>query len=322
MKLLIEFTPHGGAIQYISNETIALDIQWYGYVTSFSSFRLELDEVYGGYASPSYSDVTISPDAFSGNWPPTGDALFKIILADDDGSSPVTIFDGYGTPTDFDAWGVSYELVTPEYDATIDEGVRQAGTLLTLMASYCSTIGLTLDSTNARTVSPSVDYTPSSDTRLIDMMSEMCAFFTHGFKVIDGTLYLYDMLSTGSADVMTGADMQSCTYGKSRPITRVECDDISVDGSSTYGDDESVSTAYHTTEALIEDALTNIKTVIEKDIAEINTKIDQTTVTILDHLTVYDISTIEDTTATVRVISTLYNFDRFSMKIEGIGVVS
>lgn len=321
MKLLVEFTPHGGVLQRLSNEDIPLTDQWFSYILSFLSVRLDIEKDYGGYVSPSYSDIVISPEAFE-SWPPSGDALFKIMITSDGEDEAVIIFDGYGTPTEYDREGVSYELTTPEYSATISKGAVQTGTLLSLITSYCSTLGLTLDSSNSRSTSPSVDYTPSSDVQLIDLMSDMCAFFTHAFKVTGGTLYLYDMLATGTAKHISEFDMQPCTYGKAKPIHTVKCGDISISGSSSYGSEYSVSTAYHTTESLVEDALTNIKTIIEKDVAEIETMIDQTSIVVLDDLTVFDESTVNETSLDAKAVSTLYNFDDYTLSIEAIGVVS
>lgn len=322
MKLLIEFTPNGGTMQRISNEDIALDHQWVAHILSFSSFRLELDEDYGGYVKPSFSDITVSPEAFNGNWPPSGDALFKIMLSDSDEANVNIIFEGYGTPTDFDREGAEYSLYTPEYATTILKDTVQTGTLLSLMTSYCTTLGLTLDSSNARSTSPAVDYTPSSDTQLIDLMSEMCAFFAHGFKIIGGTLYLHDMLATGTATAISEFDMLPCSYGKAEKYTLFKCGDFSIAGGSSYGDEFSVSTAYHTAEANVESALTDIKTIVESDTADIKTFINLTDATVLDDLSVYDESTISPTTATVKVFSTLYNFNSYKLTIEAVGGVS
>ena len=321
MRLLIEFTPHGGTLQRISNEDIPLTHQWFSYVFSFSSFRLDLNEYYGGYASPSFSDITVSPDAFA-SWPPSGDALFKVMLTDSTEAAAVTIFNGYGTPKDFDREGVSYDLTVQEYSDTITSGTSQSGTLLALMTTYCSTLSLTIDSSNARATSPAVDYTPTSDTPLIDIMMGMCSFFTHGFKIIDGTLFLFDMLATGTTKDLTGFDVLPCSYGKADPVSLVKCSDYSVAGSSAYGKEVSISTAYHTTQSLIEAALTNIKTLIESDITEIDAMLDQTTVTVLDNITLVDKSTVSDTLTTAKVTSTLYNFDDYTVQIEAVGAIS
>lgn len=322
MKLLVEFTPDGGTMQRISNEDIPLTYQWFSYIFSFSSFRLELDKKYGGYASPSYSDVEISPDAFEGIWPPSGDALFKIMLTVGSEVEASTIFTGYGTPVKIDREGAVYEMTVPEYSDTVESDTLQSGTLLSLMTSYCSTLGLTIDSSSARSVSPSVDYTPVSDVQLIDLMSDMCAFFTHAFKIVDGILYLYDMILTGTEEVITEFNMQPSEYGKANPVRLVKSGDYSVSGSSDYGDEFTVSTAYHTAQAQIEAALVNIRTVIENDFAEIYTMIDQIDVTVLDDITLIDTSTIADTAVSAKVTSTLYNFDSYTMLIEANGSVA
>jgi hypothetical protein len=322
MRLLIEFTPNGESLKRISNEDIALTYQWLGYVFSFGSFRLELSEDYGGYASPSFSDLTVSPEAFE-SWPPSGDALIKVMLSDGDESEAVTIFDGYGTPESFDEEGAEYTLYSPEYSATIAKDTNQSGTLLSLMTSDCTTLSLTLDSTYARSTSPAVDYTPSSDEKMIDVMAEMCAFFTHGFKIIEGTLYLFDMLTTGTTEDITEFTMQDCEYGKAGPVSLITCDETSIDGSTpVYGSEFNVSTPYHTTTSLIEAALTNIKTIIEKDVVEVESSIGQTSVKVLDDFTVYDESTITPTSTTAKAFSTLYNFDNNKIQIEARGVVA
>lgn len=323
MKLLVEFTPAGGTLQRISNEDVALDYLWIANIISFSSFRLELEYGWGGYAKPTFSNITISPESFEGNWPPSGDALFKIMLTESDESSSVTIFDGYGTPTSLDRNGVVYELTTPDFSTTISSGSAQSGTVLSLMTSYCSTLGLTLDSTAARSTSPAVSYTPSADIKLIDIMSGMCAAFTHGFKVVESTLYLVDMLATGTAQDVTEFEVLPCSYGKTKPYSLIKSGDISVAGSGSASSSElDTGDAYHVTTALVQAALSNIGDFAEQDTATIDTKIDLTEITVLDDFEVYDESTIEPTTSTVKAVSTLYNFDEWSMEIEGVGVLS
>jgi hypothetical protein len=283
-----------------------------------------LSEDYGGYAEPSFSELNISPDAFD-TWPPDGDATIKVMLLDmdeTDETKAVTIFDGYGTPEQFDHEGVEFTLYSTGYTATIAEDATQTGTVLSLMTSYCSTLGLTLDSTHARSTSPAVSYTPSSEELMIDVMDEMCAFFTHGFRIIDGTLYLFDMLTTGDIAEVTEFSMQEATYGKAEPLIEVTCGDYSVSGSSTYGDDVSISTAYHTTGAAINAALTNIKTVLEKDVVEIESTTGQVSINVLDDFSVYDESTKAATSITAKAKSVLYNFDNDTVNIEGIGVLS
>lgn len=322
--LLCEFTPDGGTLARISTEDIALDYQWLSYITSLSSIKFQTTQKYGGYAKPSFSDMMLSPTLFEDSWPPTKLATIKLIQTETTEAAGVTIFSGTAQRTSFDRGGVNYILKQPEFDATIATATAYSGTLDTVIDTLCGSglLDLTVDDTEERATMPTVSYTTTADIQAIDLLDDMCAFFCHGFKIIEGTLYLYDLLETIAPVALDEFDIQPSSYRDEQPISLITQGDDSVFGSSPNGDEVSISTTYASGGINTEAALTNIKTMLESEIAVLNCKIDDDKPTILDCLTLTDESTVEDTTTAARVVSVIYNYDSLDMQIEARGSVT
>lgn len=315
--LLIEFTLDGGSLQRISNQDIALTHQWFSYVRSFSSFKMECAEKYGGYAKPTFSDLELSPELFD-VWPPT-DATIKVMWSEDTEANAITIFDGTAYPVGYTQEYITYAISQPEFDYTVAEGTSYSNTLVNVVSSLCTSLGLTLDSTNARSTSPGVIYTTTSEVQAIDLLSDMCAYFTHGFYVDGSTLYLYDMLGTYTATELTEFDVLPCEYEMDDRISLVSSDLTSVTGTFPNGDEEDVGTDYTTNTTNAQTALTNIKSILDKDIITINTKIDSDKPMIFGAYTLTDESLVQDITSTGLVYSAIYNFDDLGLQLESFG---
>ncbi len=322
--ILCEWTPSGGSLTRISTEDIALDFQWYSYITSIASIKFQTTELFGGYAKPSFSDITLSPNLFEGSWPPAKTAAVKLVQTETTEAAGTILFDGTAHRTGFDRTGVNYELKQPEFDATIAESTAYSGTLASVVDTLCGSgiLDLTVDHTEERATTPTVAYTTSKDVQAIDLLAEMCAFFTHAFKIVEGTLYLYDMLSTTTPTALTEFDILPSSYTDDEPISLITQDDDSVAGSNPNGDEVKITESYASAGTNTEAALTNIKTVLESEIAVIDAKIDADKPTILDCLTLTDESTIGDTTTSGRAMSVIYNFDSLDMQIEARGSVT
>ena len=324
--ILCEFTPSGGSLIRISTEDKALAHQWYGYILGLDSIRFELKSPAGGYAKPSFSDLRLSPEMFEDlSWPPEYNADVIIKWTEDTEANAVTLFEGTATLNEFDRNFVSYALKMPEFDYTITESPSYptySDTLANVFTSLCSSLSLTLNTDDARGTSPSVSYTVDADQQAIDMMAAMAEFFTHAFYVSGGTLYLVDMLGTDTASELTEDDFTPARYRNRQPVSLVQCNSKSADGSDKNGDEIELGTRYSAGGASLTPHLENYVICIERDTAEITCPITDETPRILDYVTLYDESTIQPTTFTGRVISVLYNFDSELAQLEISGAAS
>lgn len=319
--ILMEFTPDGYDLQRISTEDIALEYQWFSYITTISSIRIGLSQIYGGFAKPEFSDIALSPDLFADIWPPPKMAVVKIIQTETDENGGVILFDGTAQLSRYDRTSINYNLKRPEFDSTIAEATVYNDTLVNIATTLCgaSFLDLTIDSTNARTVSPAVLYATESDIQTIDLLDDMCAFFSHGFYISEGTLYLFDMLATTTPIELDEFDVLPCSYMKKEPVALIESGDFSIDGGNKNGETYSVSPTFHTSQVNVETALQDIKTIIEKDIIITNAKIDDQKPMVLNTFSLTDESLINPLTTTALATSVVYNYDTLDMQIEGFG---
>ena len=319
--LLVEWTPDGGSLTRISTEDVALTYQWLGYITSLASLKIQMAEKYGGYCKPSFSDITLSPEMFDGAWPPAKTATVTIKWTDTTEAAAVTLLTGTAQRDEFDREGIKYTFRQPEFDDTLGPATLNA-TLSVLMGTWCTAIGVTLSNQSTRSTTTEVDYVYTDDVQTIDMMSDVCAFFSHAFKITSGVLSLYDLKVSGTATALTEFDVMPSSYRNEEPISLITCGDDSVAGSDKNGEEVSISTSYALNTATTETALGDIKIILEKDISVINAKFDGNKPGILDCITLTDESTIETTTSTSRVVSVVYNFDTLDMEMEAIGSIT
>lgn len=320
--ILMEFTPDGYGLQRISTEDVALEYQWFSYINSIASIRISLSQEYGGFAKPKFSDISLSPEMFEDMWPPPKNATVKIIQTETNESGGVIIFDGTAYLSDYDRSSIGYELKQPDFDSTIAKSTSYNDTLINIVNVLCgaSFLNLTVDSTNARTVSPSVIYTTDKDIQTIDLLDDMCSFFSHGFYISEGTLYLFDMLETTTPVELTEFDVLPCSYTENQPVALIKSGDFSIDGDNKNGNTYTISPTFHTTQANVETALGDIKTIVEKDLVKLNAKIDDKKPQVLNTLTLTDESLINSLTTTAIVTSVVYNYDTLDMQIEGFGL--
>jgi hypothetical protein len=349
--ILCEFTPAGGSLTRIALVDIALTYQWRSHINSMSSVKFQTSRDYGGYAKPVFSDITLSPDLFDGAWPPVKTADVKLIITETNEAAGVTLFEGTAQRREYDRTGIKYILKHPEFTDIFDAAASYSGTLTAAILDLATTrLGLTIDATGtSRTDGITVSFTAAKDAQSIDVLDDLCAFYTHAFTIEGTTLYLYDLLlavTVTSVPLIDGAgeylldnvtdmledvtdtgvialtefDVMPSSYKDGNPISLITSGVYSVVGSDLNGDEVSISTSYAgvNTEA----ALTNILTVLESQIAVIKAKVDDSQPKILDHLTLIDDSTINTTTTAARAMSVVYNFDTLDMEIEAWGTVT
>ena len=319
--ILCEFTPEGYPMQRLSLRDKPLTYQWFGYIKSIASLKFQMSKKYGGYAKPTFSDISFIPTVFEDAWPPPKKADIILLQTDTDEFGGVLLFNGTAQRASYNRKEIKYNLRQPEFDVTVTTSTAYDDTLVDVATAISTSLGLSINTTLARVTSPDVLFTTTKDTQAIDLLDDMCSFFSHGFKIIEGTLYLMDMLGTETGTDLTEFDVLPCSYKDDKSISLVTSGEFSVAGSSPNGDEHNISTAYHTTQGNVETALTDIKTILERDLATVNAKISDTQPQILDRFTLFDESSINPLTTTARVTSIIYNYNSLNLQIEGHGAV-
>lgn len=321
--ILVEITINS-VLRRISNEWIALNYMWNGYVASIRSINIQLTREWGGYAQPIFTDISFSPDLFESDWPPPTSCEIVIKTTSTDEDDAVTIFDGIAHLGEYDRTSITYDLYKPEFDAVVPASTAFNDTLEACLTTLCGAtyLDLSTDYTKGRAVSPNVKYTTTSDILAIDLAAEFCAFFAHGFKIVGDTLYLYDLKLRETGDSLTEFDITPSGYEGGKAVSIVKCGNYTADGNSPYGAEINVGTAYHDTQANIETALADIVTVLEYKKSHIRTMITSGVPGIFDDVTLFDESLKGDITANMRITGIIYNFDDSKMELFGIGTIT
>lgn len=314
----------GATTQYLSTEFLAETTLWDALVVKVSNLNAALTKDYGGYFKPTFGDIEFLPTAFDGNWPPPQKIDVTIETGADD-SSKSEICSGTGTLKKYDQESVIYSIEGPEFDVTDDSKVF-SGTLVDAFTWACgaSYLNLTLDSTLARSPSPAISRTNDTETLVIELMEDAAAFFSHGFYVEGGTLHLVDLLDSDATLSLDEFDFTPADYQGGEAVSLIKSGDYSVAGSDPAGKEINISTAWHTTQTNIEDALTNIKTLIEKPVVTLELAEVETEVGFNTEVTALDKSLLEPVTAVFNIHkrNLSYSDSYEKLVIEGRGSVT
>lgn len=117
-----------GSTLYLSLDGEALAHYWDAYIASFAAPQYQTREKHGGYVELSFGQINISPDAFSGTWPPPKKLDVVIHYTATTEIDKVTIFSGDIHLISFDAESVSYNIYAPKYtQRLLDEGPNYDG---------------------------------------------------------------------------------------------------------------------------------------------------------------------------------------------------
>lgn len=319
--LMVKLT-YSGTDYYLSQDGHALAHLWKQYVLSFGSLQRRLPVDYGGYCKLEWGSIKIAGVFFQtgglGVWPPPAEMDITIYYTATTEAAAVTLLSGVAHRAAVDLQGVTYDIYGPEYTDTAAASTAYNGTLVTIATAMCATLGLTLDSTAARSPSPTVVHTTSYERLLIDLLSDFCAFYTHLFYIGGTTLYLVDMLADNGSRTIEFKYLRGPEYHW-KPLT-YEVGNGKVTAFGTYKYGRSISqTAYHGTAANIEAAFDNILTVCNGDWASISIPLEGDVPAPGEKISWTDEQLAEDTEMYVRARSITYDFDRSLIHIEGEG---
>lgn len=323
MALLVELTINGETVR-VSNEAVDLTHYWDPYISRAGSIKWVMATEYGGYVKTKFSDFRLLPKTFADYWPAPESIGLKIKYTETNEESAVLLFAGTGHTSGLDRQSNEYELFGEEIDVTVTDEVFN-DTLVNIFTTYTggSYLNLLLNTDAARASSPAVKYTSSGERQLLDVLSDIAKFFTHSFYIQDGTLYLIDMLADNGSTTITEFDFKPIKYIDPVPVSVVAGDQYSVNGSYSYGDVVSISPVCHDTQANIETALGDIKTLLESRGANITIPINRIDYPVIgEKLSWTDESFDQDIDMFIRAHGIIYDFDRYEFTVEGRGSIS
>lgn len=321
--LLVETTING-TVHRISMEGHELTHYWDAEIIGFDSPYYEPAYVHGGYAAPRFGAIRFSHNLFgAADWTPPVNMAISIYYSATTEEAKETVFVGTAHIARMNREWVEYELYGPTYSVTVAEAEVFDDTLLNIVSWFCgaSYLNLTVDHTYDRASSPQVVYTTADTQIAINLLSEICAFFTHSFYIAGTTLYLIDMLLDAGTETITEFDYFPSEYEWEPPIAVARASQYSRFSSYSYGQDVTFA-AYADTQVRIEAALDNIISVSNKARMRLRRPLLGSFPTLGKAVTVPDTSLGEDTTAAIRARSLQLDFENEEAITEGEGTLT
>jgi len=263
--LLCEVTINS-ILHRVSMEGAALEYFWDPLIISIDPPQYKIANPYGGYVRPGYGSISFSPDLFASSWPPPARCDVTLYYADGEETSRETLFSGAMHLRSITREGISYELFGPSFSAEVAGGTAFDDTLVNVTSWFCdpSRLNLSLDSTYARSPSPAVKFTTARDELAINLLSRLCAFFTHLFYVRGSTLYLVDMFADAGSETLTEFDFFPSEYELNVPVGIVKSANHARTSIHVYGNELALGAEYHDMQANIEAALDDILTIVNR----------------------------------------------------------
>lgn len=311
-----------GTIRRVSNEELVLEHSWYAEVSSEPYIKYATAKIYGGMAAPSFGGFSLLPTTFEETtWPPPSTIGVKIEWTETDEGEAITLMQGTGYRLSLTQDTVAYNLLKEDYNATVKTNIT--GTLSSVFTTYCgvSYLNRTLDTTGTSR-DPAVSYNVTTTTSVATVLSNIAAFFSHGFYDDGTTIYLYDCLTANGSKTLTEFDIEQAAYKNNNAVSSFIAGDYSVTGSNQLGTDMNITPVCHTSQTNIEEALADIKTLVEKPVATIPIVIAPDMLDIKPGMNI----TLSDEScginSSIMVQSMYWDFANYSLKIEGGGTLT
>jgi len=176
----------------------------------------------GAHTIESVSGATfVIPVAYPSNnseaLPPHANAFISGGFAVEDDGVPIqgnVVVNGDGT----------FSLLASPVGTVTISGTASETTLLefvTWAQGQLNGVG-SLDSASSRGTSPDVSYWATNQMPLTDFLSEICKYFTHWFKIANGTLYFGDMLLDNGSETYTEGDYFKASYGTQNAVSQIK----------------------------------------------------------------------------------------------------
>jgi hypothetical protein len=257
--LLVELTINA-VVNYVSIDGHALTHNWKPRILTFDAPMISIPSDHGGYAKMTFGTISFNPILFQADWPPPVSCHISIYYTDTTEAAKELIFSGTCHLKEFDREQITYSIYGPSYDETIAATTAYNNTLNSVLTAILTTIPeiTSVNTTYARASSPNVTHTTSDIQRAIDLASAIAEFYSHLFYIVGSTAYLVDMLLNNGTWTLTEFKFFAFPkYWYKNPVSVLYCSQYYKLSSYPYGDTMTV-TPYHTTQANIEAALTDI----------------------------------------------------------------
>ena len=322
--LLCELTING-TVNYISMEGHALTNNWRPWIIGFDAPMMSIPTDHGGFCKLEFGRITFNPLLFENDWPPPAECAIALYYSDTTEAAKELIFAGVCYRNTINREEISYGLYGPDYDETVADATAYNNTLNTILNTILTGIAeiASVDTTYARAVSPNVTHTVSGDQLAIDLASDIAAFYSHIFYVVDTTAYLVDMkLDNGSRSLTEFQFFSFPQYWNKEPVAIARCGDYSRTSSYPYGQEISVD-QYHDTEANVNTALDDIIAIENK--ARISFDVPMKAGNFPapgEKITIPDTAHVADLSSWIRVRKLRYDFENDGINIEGEGEVA
>lgn len=318
--LLVEFTINA-TLHRISMEGIPLTHWWDNKIIAFDPPQYSIVKTYGGYCQLRYGSIRLNPDLFENGWPPPINCDITVKYTATDEASAETLFTGKAHIAQANRTGIKYDIYGPSYSTTKAISTAWNDTLVNVMSAACSDLSLTLDSSAARSPSPTVIHTLTSDRLLIDIISDFCAFYTHLFYISGSTLYLVDMLGDNGTRIITEFGFFPSDYKWQVPLSAVTNNDYTKFSAYPYGN-STYQEAYHSTGSNIEDAFEDILDIVHKPGTALKIPLLGSLPVPGEKISWTDTALAQDTDMYIRARKLRYDFEKEEITVEGEGVIS
>jgi len=312
----------------ISDEFLSLESFYDAKVASLGQVRVSCPATEGGFAQPVYGKLEVLPDIIDGIMPVSCPII--VSFTDTTEAAAVILFEGTAHRTSSPRESYVYQLYAVDEGTVTTGNISWNDTLVDIFSDECNTgdlSALTLDSTYARSPSPPVIYSTTSEREVLDALSDVAKFHSHCFTIEDGVLYLIDMKEDrGTAKVITEFDFFPATYKDGPAYSLFESEDTTVDGSYAYGSEKNISPVAATEGSspndFVTQALTNIKAIYELARVQLPLPITVDPPLIGQRVEWIDDSHHISLDVWMRCRSLIYDFDKSEVVMEGEGEVN
>lgn len=305
-----------GTDHYLSTEYLALDKMWKGQIFDIGSITYTMRKEYGGYVEPKFGGITLSPEVFKAavDWIPPTTCPVIIKYTNDTEANAVEIFKGTAHLREIKIDHVVYDLYSYEYGSYVE--TLLSGPLNTLFTTYCGPthLNLSIDLMYARSPSPLVYYDVTTKSPTLEALSDIAAFYSHSFNIVGNTLYLTDMFDENRELSLT--KFIEPVYQMPTAYNIFKADSKTVESDFPYADKSyDVTPVCSNNSTYIDDALRDIKTLIERPTITVEKPLDVGGIPIIGSRYLWIDSTLEqDVVASVWVRSVTYDLnDEFAV---------
>ncbi len=206
--------------------------QYLAGIIAMDEIRVATEQPWGGHAELEYGTITLSPEVFALDWPPPAKFDIRVCYGSAGESDEVMLLMGSAYLQEVQADGVVYGLYPPSLPTMVSDQLFY-GSLLTLFAAHCATLGLNLvtgcydamDSYWPAGPDPIIEYQATGDRLLIALLAEMAAWTCYRFTIRGSDLVLvHTSYSNGPTLWLEAYDILATSYPASQPYVRYECE--------------------------------------------------------------------------------------------------